>query len=217
MSSCSWPYCGEESICTVTVTFLAKPAKFSLCHSHLALHRHAEYCWSSLINTSGFFQTHLLFGLSIDLLKDALLSYEAGNINSSTLMCRSALEASLHSRISVKNPKYNKNPDGSFYLHTFDHDYECDRLVLSDIIDIAKKLKYLTGLEDKVREVKYLGDFVAHKGERVWKEILKASFKRGSDTTHIWLTALEAKDALEFTVKILQKLISDFYGLTIPS
>lgn len=217
MKSCSWPYCGEVAIDTVQVKFSSKPFDLSLCSSHLALHRHAESCWNSLISTQGFLQTHLLFGLSVDLLRDAFLSYEAGNINSSTLMCRSALEASLHSRISVKNPKYNKNPDGSFYLHTFDHDYECDRLVLSDIIDIAKNLNYLSGMEDKVNKVKELGDFVAHNGERVWKEIMKATDNPRSDSIHMWLTAPEAKNAIDFTVQILQKLISDFYSSTIPS
>jgi hypothetical protein len=98
-------------------------------------------------------------------------------------------------------------------MDTFNHNYACDNIKLTDLIKSLKKMNVLVNMDDQVNFVKENGDFVAHYSERFWK-----SFNQNLDDTSMrfWVNDEEAKNSLVYTSEIISELIKTYYINTKP-
>lgn len=219
VTACDWPYCNNLSIKTVSVEFVSKPFDLSLCENHLNFYETIHDCWKRLTGTKGFEETYLLFGLSVDILRSAMMALGSGNIYGSALLSRSALEGALHARLRVTCPQYD-NSGGRHHLYTFKPDTKWDSCKLAGLIERCKKDNYLSAdLYSKSRNVKDWGDYIAHMSQKQSKSPLdfsRVEKHEGYDLVWWPVTEEEARHSIEHSTEILSDLIKDFYETTRP-
>lgn len=220
MTKCDWPFCDEPAVSTVRTEFVVTPFFLSVCARHLEFHKKADASWRTLISTNGFAQTDLLFGESVDIFRQALMTIQAGNIFGSIILSRSALEAALFARLTVSSPQYSQH-NGNVWLSTYHPDGSWSREKLSKMIEESKAKNYLSpDLYCKSMKVKDWGDYVAHMAQRKQRDPMEFSREvkyDGYNIVYPFVTDKEAKESLEYVSDTLHKLISDFYEDTKPT
>jgi len=214
VDKCSWPDCLKQATHTITLKYIYGKPVVKLCDDHYDRHQTADQCWEKIINTKGYQETALIFNKSsISIFRDALLSYNWGLNATVALLCRSSMESAMHSYISSDNPKYQNSSNNCISMNTFNHNYACDNIKLTDLIKSLKKMNVLVNMDNQVNFVKENGDFVAHHSERFWK-----SFNQNLDDTsmRLWVNDEEAKNSLVYTSEIISELIKTYYINTKP-
>lgn len=215
---CSWPGCIDKADETVQLKYMYKNPTVDLCKRHYDLNVRADKCWESIINTAGYQETRSVFDPAYKLFTDALLTYNMGINASAALLFRASMEAAMHAMVSTQDPKYDKSKG---FIYTYKHIDECDRLKLTNLIKIIKDSGYLKGMEDNIDHIDHIknnGDFIAHYGERFWKEWGALSITANSTINPIklWISDEEAAKSLEYTSEIISELVGKFYNETKP-
>ena len=214
-NKCSWPDCVKESVITINLEYIYKNPQVELCQEHYNRHITADSCWEKIIKTKGFTETAIMFNdSSVSIFREALLSYSMGLNATVALLCRAAMESAMHAYISSDNPKYQNLSNNGEVVRTFDHNYACDNIRLTDLINALNKNNVLANMNDKIKYVKDNGDFVAHHSERFWKK----SNKNNSNNilSKLWVSDDEAKNSLIYTSEIISELINFYYVHTKP-
>ena len=218
VDKCSWPDCIDKSAYTIKLPYTNGNPAVNLCQHHYELHQTADKCYEKIINTDGFNETNIIFNhSSISIFRDALLSYNMGLNATVALLTRASMESAMHAYISSYNPKYNNLSTGQVFISTYQHNYACDNITLTDLIHSLKKSNVLGDMADKINVVKNNGDFVAHHSERFWKA-WKNSLQDNSSNNPIklWVNDEEAKNSLVYTSEIISELINCYYVTTKP-
>ena len=218
VSKCSWPECSETSVHKVTLKYTYGNPEIELCERHYGLHQTADKCWEKIINTDGFHETNIIFNdSSISIFREALLSYSMGLNATVALLCRASMESAMHAYISSDNPKYQNLSNNGEVVRTFDHNYACDNIRLTDLINALNKNNVLANMNDKIKYVKDNGDFVAHHSERFWKSWKKSNKNNSNNIlSKLWVSDDEAKNSLIYTSEIISELINFYYVHTKP-
>ena len=214
---CSWPDCCDKPVKTINLRYTSGNPQIELCQKHYDRHLIADSCWEKIIKTEGFIETTIIFNdSSISIFREALLSYSMGLNATVVLLCRASMESAMHAYISSFNPKYDKLPNNGKALRTFDHNYACDNIRLTDLIKYLRKNNVLLNMNDKINFVKDNGDFIAHHSERFWKSWQNLNTNNIDNTTHIklWVTDDETKKSLTYTSEVISQLITTYYTTT---
>ena len=215
VSKCSWPDCPEISVHKVTLKYTYGNPEIELCERHYGLHQTADKCWEKIINTDGFHETNIIFNdSSISIFRDALLSYGMGLNATVALMCRAAMESAMHAYISSDNPKYENLPNNGMFISTFMHNYACDNIKLTELVNSLKKKQVLINMDDKINFVTNNGNFIAHHSERFWKNIKTSNIN--NIPIKLWVSDKEAENSLIYTSEIISELINHYYVTTKP-
>ena len=217
---CSWPDCLEKPIEKIKLAYTNGNPDVELCRHHYDLHTTSDECWEKIIKTQGFIETAIIFNdSSISIFREALLSYSMGLNATVALLCRASMESAMHAYISSFNPKYDKLPNNGEVIRTYDHNYACDNIRLTDLIKYLSKNNVLINMSDKINFVKDNGDFIAHHSERFWKSwnsLNQSNNINKSLPIKLWVTDDEAKKSLTYTSEIISQLINTYYTNTKP-
>ncbi len=217
-NKCSWPDCLEKPVQTIKLPYTNQNPEVNLCQHHYDLHQTADQCWEKIKNTNGYNETNIIFhDSSISIFREALLSYSMGLNATVALLCRASMESAMHAYISSDNPKYENLPTTGIFIRTFNHNYACDNIRLTDLINYLKKNNVLVNMNNidyKINVVKNTGDFVAHHSERFWKNANKNN--SNNIPLKLWVSDDEAKKSLIHTSEIISELINKYYNDTKP-
>ena len=150
-------------------------------------------------------ETHILFGDVYDLLKEAMSCYQNGAYLATAMVCRTAVESAIY--IAISRELHITKLD-FLQAEQVSIDYQHRDAKRRAMLEFARKKKLLDRKsESQAWRVFELGDFGAHFGQRLDKEIF------GKETKHtkpdrFWVTRREALRALKDTACLLQSFMS---------
>ncbi|MDG6920894.1 MAG: hypothetical protein JRN59_05135 [Nitrososphaerota archaeon] len=148
--------------------------------------------------------TQIIFGDVYDLLREAMSCYQNGAFLAASIVCRSAVESALYVAVS-RTLQIERVASISSESVAIDYQHRDARR--RKIMELAKEKGLLKGnLAGRVRWVFDLGDFGAHFGQRLDKEIFGSNLE-DLYPHRTWATRKEALKALKYTALILDALM----------
>ena len=169
--------------------------------------REKEICevWNELTNKESFVKAHFIFGLALDLFREALSCYQNGAYMATVLMCRSVTEIIVY-LIASRNIKESlKNGIGEIEVN-----FEMYSAQYGEFLKEAKKrLPAVKNIEEDINCIREKGNFVAHYGQRLDKEFDEKDVKSDFRKVDLWITKEDALEVLKKTVLVFTKISSE--------
>lgn len=148
--------------------------------------------------------TQIIFGDVYDLLREAMSCYQNGAFLATSIVCRSAVESALYVAVS-RTLQIERVVSISSEAVAIDYQHRDARR--KRIMELATKKGLLKGpLASQVHWVIDLGDFGAHFGQRLDKEIFGSTLEN-LHAHRKWVTRKEALKALKLTALTLNSLM----------
>ena len=159
--------------------------------------------YETLAHEIDFVTAHTIFGIAIEIYKQAIRSYFSEIYEGTVILCRAALDAVLYAAITrtpIEPGKFSIGENSDYW----------DTLKKEIINQKIMSLDEMT----KIWKLRDLGNFVAHITKRVDEQVTKLSTNPDSyKSMRIWTTNEEAKSALDQTKDYIIAVIRKYFQI----